>query len=39
MWFLDHEENLLASPRGYETNIQKFLEFLDGAKTNFEMKN
>jgi thiol:disulfide interchange protein DsbD len=36
---LDHEENLLASPRGYETNIQKFLEFLDGAKTNFEMKN
>jgi thiol:disulfide interchange protein DsbD len=34
---LDHEENLLASPRGYETDIQEFVEFLDGAKNNFIM--
>jgi thiol:disulfide interchange protein DsbD len=35
---LDHEEKLLAAPRGYETNIQEFMEFLDGAKNNFETK-
>ncbi len=36
---LDHEEKLLAAPRGYETNIQEFLEFLDGAKNEFEIRN
>ncbi len=35
---LDHEEKLLANPVGYETDIQKFIAFLDGAKKEFEMK-
>lgn len=33
---LDHEEKLLADPQGYETDIQEFVGFLDGAKNNFE---
>ena len=32
---LDHKEQLLAPPRGYETNIPAFVEFLDGAKKIF----
>ncbi len=36
---LDHEEDLLASPLGYETDIQDFVEFLDGAKREFEIRN
>ena len=36
---LDHEEKLLAAPRGYETDIQEFLEFLDGAKNEFKIRN
>ncbi|WP_438839565.1 cytochrome c biogenesis protein CcdA [Algoriphagus oliviformis] len=32
---LDHEEKLLAKPRGYDANIAEFVEFLDGAKKVF----
>ncbi|WP_425637092.1 cytochrome c biogenesis protein CcdA [Algoriphagus yeomjeoni] len=36
---LDHSENLLAQPKGYETDIQEFVEFLDGAKERFKQVN
>ena len=36
---LDHEERLLAAPRGYETDIQEFVEFLDGASREFKVRN
>ncbi|TFV95845.1 DUF255 domain-containing protein [Algoriphagus kandeliae] len=36
---LDHEEQLLAKPRAYDTDIQGFIEFLDGAKQEFELRN
>lgn len=36
---LDHEEELLAKPRAYDTDIQAFIEFLDGAKREFELRN
>jgi len=36
---LDPQENLLAPPRGYETDIQEFVEFLDGATSKFKMTN
>lgn len=36
---LDHNENLLAQPKGYETDIQEFIEFLVGAKREFEERN
>jgi thiol:disulfide interchange protein DsbD len=32
---LDHNEQLLAKPRGYNTDIAAFVEFLDGAKKIF----
>lgn len=32
---LDHNEQLLAKPRGYNTDIAAFVEFLDGAKKLF----
>ncbi len=32
---LDHNEQLLAKPRGYNTDISAFVEFLDGAKKIF----
>ncbi|MFN3996679.1 cytochrome c biogenesis protein CcdA [Algoriphagus sp.] len=32
---LDHQEQLLAKPRGYNTDIASFVEFLDGAKRIF----
>lgn len=32
---LDHEEKLLAKPRGYDADIAEFVEFLDGAKRIF----
>lgn len=32
---LDHKEQLLAKPRGYNTDIAAFVEFLDGAKKIF----
>ncbi len=36
---LDHEENLLANPRGYETDISEFVQFLEEAKNNFQLMN
>ncbi|WPR74526.1 protein-disulfide reductase DsbD family protein [Algoriphagus sp. NG3] len=36
---LDHNGNLLAQPKGYDTDIQAFIEFLDGAKANFFKAN
>jgi thiol:disulfide interchange protein DsbD len=33
---LDHDEELLAEPKAYDTNIQNFIDFLDGAKSAFE---
>ncbi|MHA7130533.1 protein-disulfide reductase DsbD family protein [Algoriphagus namhaensis] len=36
---LDHQEKLLAPPRGYETDIQEFIEFLDGASREFKVRN
>ncbi len=36
---LDHEENLLSQPRSYDTKISTFIEFLDGAKEEFKMRN
>jgi thiol:disulfide interchange protein len=36
---LDHNENLLAQPKGYDTDIQAFVEFLDGAKEEFTARN
>lgn len=32
---LDHQEQLVAKPRGYNTDIASFVEFLDGAKKIF----
>jgi thiol:disulfide interchange protein len=32
---LDHNEQLVAKPRGYNTDIASFVEFLDGAKKIF----
>ncbi|MEB2786030.1 protein-disulfide reductase DsbD family protein [Algoriphagus persicinus] len=36
---LDHNENLLAQPKGYDTDVQVFIEFLDGAKERFKDGN
>ena len=35
---LDHQEELLAKPHAYDTDIQNFVEFLDGAKAEFEKR-
>lgn len=35
---LDHEEELLANPHSYDTNISNFVNFLDGAKAEFEKR-
>jgi thiol:disulfide interchange protein DsbD len=35
---LDHQEQLLAMPRGYDTDIASFVSFLDGAKAKFQAK-
>lgn len=35
---LDHQEQLLATPRGYDTNIAAFVEFLDGASAEFKSR-
>lgn len=35
---LNHNEQLLAKPRGYNTDITGFVEFLDGAKKEFELR-
>jgi thiol:disulfide interchange protein len=36
---LDHNEQLLSKPRGYSTDIAEFVEFLDGAKNEFKIRN
>ncbi|WP_296702108.1 cytochrome c biogenesis protein CcdA [Algoriphagus sp.] len=36
---LDHNEELLAKPQSYDTDIQNFVEFLDGAKNEFKIRN
>jgi thiol:disulfide interchange protein DsbD len=36
---LDHNGELLASPRAYDTDIQAFIDFLDGAKDEFGKRN
>ncbi|SFG48204.1 thiol:disulfide interchange protein DsbD [Algoriphagus hitonicola] len=36
---LDHNEELVAKPRAYDTDIQAFVEYLDGAKAEFEKRN
>lgn len=36
---LDHQEQLLAKPRGYNTDIAAFLEFLDGASKEYKLRN
>uniref|UniRef100_UPI00404892F1 cytochrome c biogenesis protein CcdA n=1 Tax=Algoriphagus sp. TaxID=1872435 RepID=UPI00404892F1 len=33
---LDHQEQLLATPRGYNTDIAAFVDFLDGARAKFK---
>jgi thiol:disulfide interchange protein DsbD len=35
---LDHQEQLLATPRGYDTDIPSFVSFLEGAKAKFQAK-
>lgn len=35
---LDHDEALVAKPRAYDTDVQAFVEFLDGAKKEFERR-
>lgn len=32
---LDHDENMLAPPHGYDMNIGRYIEFLDTGKNNF----
>jgi thiol:disulfide interchange protein DsbD len=36
---LDQQEKLLVSPIGYETDIQKFIDFLDAASKEFQSRN
>ena len=36
---LDHEENLVAQPRSYNTDISEFIDFLDEGKREFKMRN
>jgi len=36
---LDQQEKLLINPIGYETDIQKFIDFLDAASKEFERRN
>lgn len=35
---LDHDEELVAKPRAYDTDVQAFVEFLDGAKKEFDRR-
>jgi thiol:disulfide interchange protein DsbD len=35
---LDHQEQLLAKPRGYNTDVAEFVDFLDGATKKFKEK-
>ncbi|MBC6365668.1 cytochrome c biogenesis protein CcdA [Algoriphagus sp. AK58] len=36
---LDHNEQLVAKPRGYNTDILAFVEYLDAAKNEFMKRN
>lgn len=36
---LDHDEQLVAKPRAYDTDIEAFVKYLDGAKAEFEKRN
>lgn len=33
---LDHNENMLAPPHGYDMNVGRYIEFLDTGKNNFK---
>lgn len=33
---LDHDENMIAEPFGYDTNIEKYIKFLDKGYNNFQ---
>jgi thiol:disulfide interchange protein DsbD len=33
---LNHDEDMLAPPRGYDLNIEKYIEFLEEGKSNFK---
>jgi len=33
---LNHDEEMLAPPRGYDLNIERYIEFLEEGKRNFE---
>lgn len=35
---LDTNENLLVSPKSYDANVQRFVDFLDAAKEEFEKR-
>ncbi|WP_026946686.1 protein-disulfide reductase DsbD family protein [Algoriphagus marincola] len=35
---LDHDEELITKPRAYDTDVQAFVEFLVGAKKEFERR-
>ncbi len=35
---LDHNEALLVTPRGYNSDIQEFIDYLDEASDNFEAR-
>ncbi|MBS9525514.1 thioredoxin family protein [Litoribacter alkaliphilus] len=35
---LDHEEELLITPKGYDSNVSRFVQFLDEAKEEFERR-
>ena len=35
---LDHDENVLVPPIAYETNVSRFVEFLDRGKAEFEKR-
>ena len=35
---LDHQEQLVATPRGYDSDIADFVTFLDGAAAEFRSR-
>jgi thiol:disulfide interchange protein len=35
---LDHEENMLNEPTGYDPNIERFIDFLDNGKNEFQSR-
>jgi thiol:disulfide interchange protein len=36
---IDHNENLLNQPRGYDLNVEAFVKFLEQGKKEFESRN